>query len=79
MTPLETLRKHVTGKIESGQATAIVEMPAKHVTNNQIVDAMKSEIRQTYKYRHQTNRRWNCTALDDVRENIKTLRRIESK
>jgi hypothetical protein len=32
MTPLETLRKHVTGKIESGQASAIVERPAKHVT-----------------------------------------------
>jgi hypothetical protein len=36
MTPLETLRKHVTGKIESGQATAIVEIPAAHVMRNRM-------------------------------------------
>ena len=35
MTPLERLRKHVTGKIESGQAIAIVEIPAEHVTPDQ--------------------------------------------
>ena len=29
MTPLQTLRKHVTGKIESGHAIAIVGIPAK--------------------------------------------------
>ena len=28
MTPLQTLRKHVTGKIESGQAVAIVGIPS---------------------------------------------------
>jgi hypothetical protein len=29
MTPLQTLRKHVTGKIERGEAVAIVGIPAK--------------------------------------------------
>ena len=29
MTPLQTLRKHVTGKIESGEAVAILGIPAK--------------------------------------------------
>jgi len=29
MTPLQTLRKHVTGKIESGKAVAILGIPAK--------------------------------------------------
>jgi len=29
MKPLQTLKKHVTGRIESGQAVAIVEIPVK--------------------------------------------------
>jgi hypothetical protein len=48
MTPLETLRKHVTGKIESGQATAIVEMPAKHVTLNQMDKMTTNEQTETF-------------------------------
>jgi len=34
MTPLQALRKNVTGRIESGQTNAIVEIPVAHVTLN---------------------------------------------
>ena len=54
MTPLEMLRKHVTGKIESGKATAIVEIPAKHampdqsghITRNQAIKLARKNVSQ---------------------------------
>ena len=51
MTPLEKLRKHVSGKIESGQAVAIVEISPKktNMKNNtwEILKASRSEFNES--------------------------------
>jgi hypothetical protein len=45
-------------------------------TKKDMIQDIKNAINQTFKERHFSNRRWNRTALDEIREYILTIRRI---
>jgi hypothetical protein len=42
------------------------------------IASIEEAIRQTYDNRHQVNRRYRRTALDEIREYIKTLKALRT-
>jgi hypothetical protein len=78
MTPLQTLRKHVTGKIESGEAVAIVGITGNMVMTDSFIQSLKMSISYEFKTRH-TNNRGLYTKLENIRDAIAILRRLKQK